>query len=67
MKTKIFYTCGINWQEDPDIKLYDSVERLKADQECWVECGIVKVEVVEKEWVEDQNLDYCDGENNETR
>ena len=64
MKTKTFYTCGINWQHDPAIKLFDSVERLKEQKECWQECGIVKVEVVEKEWVEEQDLDGCVEEEN---
>lgn len=65
MKTRTLYTCGIGWQHDPTIKLFDSVEKLKEKKECWVECGIVKVEVVEKEWVEEQNLDRCNGGENE--
>ncbi len=64
MKTKTFYTCGIGWQHDPSITLCDSIEKLKAEWECWVECGIVKVEVVEKEWVEEQDLDGCVEEEN---
>jgi hypothetical protein len=64
MKTKTFYTCGINWQHDPAIRLFDSVERLKEQKECWAECGIVEVEVVEKAWVEEQDLDGCVEEEN---
>ncbi len=56
MKTKIFYTCGIGWQHDPDIKLFESADLLKARTSCWTECGIVEVEVTEKRWVEEQNL-----------
>jgi hypothetical protein len=42
MKTKIFYTCGIGWQHDPDIKLFESADLLKARTSCWTEseeCG----------------------------
>jgi len=56
MKTRILYACGVGWQHDPDIKLYDSVELLKKNAGCWIECGIVEVEVTEVRWVEEQNI-----------
>lgn len=61
---KIVYCCGVDFQheigEAPDLEgkmpLYSSVEELKANKSCWEECGILKLELVKKEWIEPQNL-----------
>jgi hypothetical protein len=64
MKTITFYSCGVDWQheigEAPDLEgsmpLYSSVEELKEKRSCWKQCGIVKLELSLKEWVEPQKL-----------
>jgi len=48
------YACGTGWLHDPDYEIYDSVERLKEySDKCWKECGIVRLEITETEWVEE--------------
>tara|TARA_R110002153_G_scaffold36023_4_gene106810 strand:+ start:388 stop:618 length:231 start_codon:yes stop_codon:yes gene_type:complete len=43
----VYYTCSTNHSLEPDFTVYNSKERLKADNGCWEECGISKVIVIE--------------------
>jgi len=58
MKTS--YMCGTSWafELDPDnggpIRVFSSIEALKADSECWKECGIVRIEM------ELAEVEYCE-------
>ena len=62
METKTVYCCGVDWQyeigEASDIEgsmpFYSSVEELKEKAPCWQSCGIVRLELSFKEWVETQ-------------
>ena len=51
----IGYLCGTDWHHDLTLqgqgKLYSSVELLKRKEPCWIECGIVAVEIKKIEWV----------------
>lgn len=51
------YCCGVDWQHEmghTKMELYDSIEALKADRECWKQCGIVRLRIELDEWVEEQ-------------
>lgn len=60
------YACGVDWQHEigphgaPDLSgkvpLYNSIEDLKAKRKCWIECGIVELEVTLVKWAEKQDL-----------
>lgn len=60
MKIHIMYVDGVFWNhhiaseggDKHSIPMYNTIEDLKRESTCWQECGIVKVEIVEKEWVE---------------
>lgn len=60
------YLCGVDWQHElgntsfPE--LYNSVDELKKYRTCWVQCGIVKVELKLVEWSEPQDFSTI-GEN----
>lgn len=56
--SQIIYMCGVNWQHEianGSFHSYNTLEELKAKNECWEECGIVKVTMT-AEWVEPQDL-----------
>ena len=42
---RTMYTCSTCWLHDPDFRVYDTIERLKANCNCWEECGIVEIEI----------------------
>jgi hypothetical protein len=65
------YLCGVSFEhelgETDEIGIYDSIEDLKKDGECWKECGIVEVDVEDGEepkttdphrWVVEQNFNW---------
>lgn len=57
---RIGYVCGVDFQhelgEANDVVIYSSIEALKTNRSCWTSCGIVKLEISVKSWVEKQNL-----------
>lgn len=60
--SKIGYIFGVDFQyhigEDlSPTKIFSSAEILKKETKCWKQCGIVKIEVTEIEWVEKQDFD----------
>ncbi len=60
-KTITLYLCGIDYQHELgecDVKVFESVERLKKTNQCWSKCGIVKIEVDIKkvQWIEKQKI-----------
>ena len=55
-RIKTYYTCGTNFQHDQQLKAYSSVELLKKDRDCYGECGIVKLKLVNVKWVEEQYI-----------
>ena len=60
-RIKTYYTCGTNFQHDQQLKAYSSVELLKKDRDCYGECGIVKLKLVNLKWVEEQYIPWsCD-------
>ena len=66
------YLCGIAWRHElgntnMDGYIHDSVEDLKANHTCWVECGIVEVECPDDRepgttdphtWIVPEDLDW---------
>jgi hypothetical protein len=51
------YTCGVNFQHEMTqghVDVYPTIEDCKVHNECWVECGIVRLKVELDEWVEPQ-------------
>ena len=58
---KIGYMCGVDFQHelgeahDPT-PIYASIKALKQYRKCWVQCGIVKVEVKIKKWIVEQDF-----------
>jgi hypothetical protein len=55
------YLCGIDYQHELgecDVKVFESVERLKQMQPCWEQCGIVELQIAIRKvtWIEEQNL-----------
>ena len=65
------YLCGVAWQyelgETDEIGIYDSVDKLKKDNNCWKECGIVEVDAKDGEepttddphrWIVEQNFEW---------
>lgn len=61
-KTAKLYMCGTDYQHEMGevtVKMYASIESLKADRPCVRECGIVAVKVELVEWV-DHGLPYSE-------
>ena len=61
MAPKIGYVDGVDWQhhlehDSRGVVFYGDINDLKAENGCWKECGIVKVEIKELEWVEKQDF-----------
>lgn len=58
-KTKVMYCCGVDWRhemgEAPDLEgrmpLYSSVKELKSKRTCWVDCGILRLELNAVRWI----------------
>lgn len=53
------YMCGVAWQHEIGetwVKVFPSVESLKAAHTCTNECGIVELDVEFSEWVKPQDL-----------
>lgn len=51
--------CGIDYQHHltaTGSQVYNSIKSLKKDRQCWVQCGIVKVELSIKKWIKKQDL-----------
>ena len=61
-KTRVGYMCAIDFQWElgevymEGIPVYRSVEELKKLRTCWEECGILKVTVKARKWVEKQDF-----------
>lgn len=56
--SKIGYMCGLDFLchiESDGAQLYGSIKSLKKARSCWIQCGIVKVEVNIKKWVKKQD------------
>jgi len=66
VKSMFLYACGVDWQHEigPDncsdlegkMPLYTSIESIEHHRKCTDQCGIVKLELTEVEWVKVQNL-----------
>jgi hypothetical protein len=63
------YLCGVSFQHElgecSDIHFYDSLDELKQKSKCYAECGVVELDVDDKndpetynsfKWVVKQNL-----------
>ena len=60
-KEKYVYLCGVDWQHEIDevphgTRVYGTIKDLKERNNCWRQCGIVRLKVTVDEWVEEQNL-----------
>lgn len=63
-KSMTMYACGVDWQHEIGeehglegrMPLYTSVESIEHHRHCTDECGIVKLELTEVEWVKIQQL-----------
>jgi hypothetical protein len=58
---KIGYMCGVDFQceIDPAVEfpiVYSTIKALKKERTCWVQCGIVEVELNIKKWIKKQNF-----------
>lgn len=58
-ESKIIYVCGTHWKyefKEGQGTVYTTVEDLKMNCECWIECGVAKLEVKFKNWEEDPTI-----------
>jgi hypothetical protein len=55
---KVGYMCGTDFTLDlcddnaQHVEVYGSIAALKAEKDCWKECGIVKLRIEQVEYVE---------------
>ncbi len=61
------YLCGVDYQHELEEGLadfYDSVEELKSAKKCWIQCGIVEIELdqsgkeIGHKWIVEQDMNW---------